>query len=239
MEILRSFLRRYFAGKPAVASCEVSCPLRLDNLPIVFYLTWLSNSLRKQSRFGDTTTGFPRKWNGGRNSILMTRHYPGLGSACDWLNQISHAVWPIRSTTQVWVVTRHQYGISAVFYRLPPLWASASRYLLTTRVLFYPIWSYWSHLKYKLGQVPKSTSFDRVVASRPGWDLSNYCTVPYIIRAKLYSPGLPFVKGAMDFITREEALSKAWGRLLGRILAYFRKKCIPRGMHQTMRVTWS
>ena len=43
----------------------------------------------------------------------MTRHYPDLGSASDWLNQISHAARPIRSTTQIWVVTRHQYGISA------------------------------------------------------------------------------------------------------------------------------
>ena len=34
-----------------------------------------------------------------RNTILMTRH-------CYWLQ-------PIRSTTQIWVVTRHQYGISA------------------------------------------------------------------------------------------------------------------------------
>ena len=44
----------------------------------------------------------------------MTRHYPDLGSASDWLNQISHAARPIRSTTQIWVVTRHQYGISAL-----------------------------------------------------------------------------------------------------------------------------
>ena len=42
----------------------------------------------------------------------MTRHYPDLGSASDWLNQISHAAAPIRSTTQIWVVTRHQYEIS-------------------------------------------------------------------------------------------------------------------------------
>ena len=42
----------------------------------------------------------------------MTRHYPDLGSASDWLKQISHAVRPIRDTTQFWVVTRHQYGIS-------------------------------------------------------------------------------------------------------------------------------
>ena len=30
------------------------------------------------------------------------------------LNQISHAARPIRSTTQIWVVTLHQYGISAL-----------------------------------------------------------------------------------------------------------------------------
>ena len=44
----------------------------------------------------------------------MTLHYPDLGSASDWLNQISQAARPIRSTTQIWVVTRHQYGISAL-----------------------------------------------------------------------------------------------------------------------------
>ena len=30
------------------------------------------------------------------------------------VNQISHTARPIRSTTQIWVVTRHQYGISAL-----------------------------------------------------------------------------------------------------------------------------
>ena len=42
----------------------------------------------------------------------MARHQLILGSASDWLKQISHAVRPIRITTQFWVVTRHQYGIS-------------------------------------------------------------------------------------------------------------------------------
>ena len=46
--------------------------------------------------------------------MLMTRHYPGLGSASDCLNQISHAARPIRSTTHIWVETRHRYGISAL-----------------------------------------------------------------------------------------------------------------------------
>ena len=44
----------------------------------------------------------------------MTRHYADLGSASDWLNQILHAARPVRSTTQIWAVTRHQYGISAL-----------------------------------------------------------------------------------------------------------------------------
>ena len=68
-------------------------------------------SLRKQPTFGDAITGFSAKWrlrNERRNSILMTRHYPDLGCASDWLNQISHSARPIRSTTKIWVVTRHQ-----------------------------------------------------------------------------------------------------------------------------------
>ena len=78
---------------------------------------WWNVSLRKQPTFGDATTGFPTKWclrNERRNSIPVTRHYPDLDSASDWLNQISHAARPIRSTAQIWVVTRHQYGISAL-----------------------------------------------------------------------------------------------------------------------------
>ena len=44
----------------------------------------------------------------------MTGHYPDLGNASDWLNQISYAAQPFRSTTQLWVVSRHPYGISAL-----------------------------------------------------------------------------------------------------------------------------
>ena len=43
----------------------------------------------------------------------MKRQYPDLGSAPSCLNQISHAARPIRSITQIWVVTHHQHGISA------------------------------------------------------------------------------------------------------------------------------
>ena len=56
----------------------------------------------------------------------MTRHYSDLGSASDWLNQISHAARPIRSTTQIWVVTRHQYGISALVPQTSFCWETSS-----------------------------------------------------------------------------------------------------------------
>ena len=45
------------------------------------------------------------------NSILMTRRYPDLASASDWSCRERRLVQPIRSTAQILVVTRHQYGI--------------------------------------------------------------------------------------------------------------------------------
>ena len=59
---------------------------------------------------------FPGKWllrNGRWNCILITRHYPDFGSASDWSCRVENFLQPIRSTTQIWIVTRHQYGISA------------------------------------------------------------------------------------------------------------------------------
>ena len=49
--------------------------------------------------------------------MLMTRHHRDLGSASDWLNQISHAARPTRNTTQIWEVTHHQYGVSTLVSR--------------------------------------------------------------------------------------------------------------------------
>ena len=61
-------------------------------------------SLKKQPTFDDATSGLRKER---RNSILMKRHYPDLGSASDWLKQMSHSARPIGST-------RHHYGISAL-----------------------------------------------------------------------------------------------------------------------------
>ena len=40
--------------------------------------------------------------------------FSDLGTASDWLCHVGNLLQPIRSTTQIWVVTRHQYGISVV-----------------------------------------------------------------------------------------------------------------------------
>ena len=44
----------------------------------------------------------------------MTFTTKDLDSVSDWFKQISFATRQIRSTTQIWVVTPHQYGISAL-----------------------------------------------------------------------------------------------------------------------------
>ena len=44
----------------------------------------------------------------------MTRHYPDVGSASDWSCRVGNLIQPIRRTTQIWVVTRHQHGICAL-----------------------------------------------------------------------------------------------------------------------------
>ena len=44
----------------------------------------------------------------------MLLRYQDLGSASDWSCPMGNLIQPIRSTTQTWVLTRHQYGISAL-----------------------------------------------------------------------------------------------------------------------------
>ena len=111
-------------------------------------------SLRKQPTFGDASTGhFPAKWrlrNEHRKSILITCPYPDLGRASDWLNQISHAARPIRSTTQICAVTRRQYGISALVSQTSfggETVGRVAKCLLFSQTYFYFLLSMYSHLK--------------------------------------------------------------------------------------------
>ena len=66
--------------------------------------------LTTQPTFRDASNGFLTEWrlrNKRRNSILMSR-------PSDWTCRVGHLLHPIRSTTQIWVVTCHQYRISAL-----------------------------------------------------------------------------------------------------------------------------
>ena len=78
-------------------------------------LIWCS--LRKQPTFCAASTGFPAKWrlrNERGDSILLTRYYPDLGRVSDRSWRVGNSLQPIRSTTQNWLVTHHQYGFSAL-----------------------------------------------------------------------------------------------------------------------------
>ena len=46
--------------------------------------------------------------------MLMVRHYLGLGAADLVVPLVKFASKPIRSSTQIWVVTHHQHGVSVL-----------------------------------------------------------------------------------------------------------------------------
>ena len=78
----------------------------------------LRNSLRKQQTFRDASAGFPREMTPEEQAQKFHTQFdnPSVGRSeyCFWSVDESN-FQPIRSTTQIWVVTRHQYGISARF----------------------------------------------------------------------------------------------------------------------------
>ena len=68
---------------------------------LTYYFT-----LRKEAdvTFCETINSLPAKWslrNERRIFILMMHHNPDMGTASDWLKQISHEAQPVRSTIQI------------------------------------------------------------------------------------------------------------------------------------------
>ena len=90
-----------------------------------FQIPWDVFQIPKQARIslawvGDATTGFSAKWrlrNERRNSILMPRHYPDLGSASDRSCRVGNLIQPIRSTTQASSVWNFCSRFSDVIWR--------------------------------------------------------------------------------------------------------------------------
>ena len=110
--------------------------------------TSLLTSLTKQTTFRDATGGFPAKWRL-RNERRNSRHYTDPGNASDWLMQISQTARPIRSTTQIWVVTRHQYGISALISQTgkPPM--TSRNFVCFLRITAHRFRCTWSLMEYR------------------------------------------------------------------------------------------
>ena len=50
---------------------------------------------------------------------MITCHYPDVSSVFNWSCHVGNLLQPIRSTTQIWEVTRHQYGVFAL---VPQTW---------------------------------------------------------------------------------------------------------------------
>ena len=76
--------------------------------------------LRKKPIFCNTPSGSPVKShlrNEHKSPILMMCHYPDLGSDSDWSCCKGNLLQPIRSTTQIQVVTNHQYESLHSFLR--------------------------------------------------------------------------------------------------------------------------
>ena len=70
----------------------------------------VSRSLRKQPTFRDAASGFYKKWRLSDEIPywwrVLTQIWVVVLIGCNLFH-------PIRCTTQIWVVTRHQYGLSA------------------------------------------------------------------------------------------------------------------------------
>ena len=74
-----------------------------------------------------------------------------LGSASDWSCCLGYLLQPIRSTTQIWVVTRHQYGISVLISQMSFLrgnsggivkWQLFSQAIVNTVTLYKPLFTW-------------------------------------------------------------------------------------------------
>ena len=121
--LFQIFWRAVNSQPPIIPFGVVACtfPDNLSRNSCIKFKTW-HHELAWGNRRNFASLLVPAKrrlrWNEPRNSILMTCHYPDLGSASDWSCSEGNLLQPIRSTIQIWVVTRHQYGISSFVSRV-------------------------------------------------------------------------------------------------------------------------
>ena len=87
---------------------------KLLNVIIFFSILFLPTTFNYTADIWRRYHWFSRQMTSEKRAQKIHTDDASLPSASDWLNQISHAARPIRSTTQIWVVTRHHYGLSAL-----------------------------------------------------------------------------------------------------------------------------
>ena len=109
-----------FRLENTMKDCYSKHPLP-ERFPLHIYTDTLdfptSSSLRKQTSFCVALTVSLQNdaWETkSRNSVLMTRHCQKLGTATDWSCHLWNFLQLIRTSTQIWVVTCHQHGISVL-----------------------------------------------------------------------------------------------------------------------------
>ena len=114
-----------------------------------------------------------------RNSILMTCHYPDLGSASGWLKQIFYTAWPIRSTTQIWV--GHVISMEFLHFFLRQHFARKPVEMLWKFSCFLRVRcnQFTSQLRVVRGMTPKTSkmvmcNIRNVVSRKPGAFIINY-----------------------------------------------------------------
>ena len=153
----------------------------------------------------------PPKWrlrNELSNSILITRHYPDLGSTSDWSCRMGNLIQPIRSTTQILVVTRHQYGISALVSHSSFSWktsGSVARCRLFFHALIVSPWPSWP----AVGE-PKCSNGEIFVRLR-GW-LYNRKSVTSLAGSPFYESQrfVPHVNSLPSFLKECMELGSGW-----------------------------
>ena len=86
----------------------------LNILPCTNICFYRQNPAQSDFFISTVKLAWENSWHLAMLPLVSPPNDPDLGSASHWLNQISHVAQPIRRTTQIWVVTCHQYGISAL-----------------------------------------------------------------------------------------------------------------------------
>ena len=144
------------------------------------------NEFRKYQNVQNST------WSNIVNSVVLV-----VFSVAFWLEQICHASWPIWSTNQIWVLTRHQYEISPLVSQ-----TSTSEWSFEHPVVF--IWSIFNNYSTSAHWI--WSGYNHLISNKPEW---NNCFIKTPTNYREFSP-TSFVKTTNFQQTRTVTIFGAW-----------------------------